>query len=199
MKITKDNIELIETRTHHLPNIELRKENNKMTISGYGIVFDSLSEDLGNFKEIIHKRALDEVDLTDVMLLGQHDHSKVLGSTKGNTMSLQVTDKGLYFTAELPDTTDGRDFYTLLERGDLDKCSFGFTTKEESWNIKTNPQTRTVTKIGKLDEISIVNRPAYKSSSVTLRTAEKCKDLKNCMTPKPNPLLEQAKAILEQV
>jgi HK97 family phage prohead protease len=200
MKLTKDKIEVLETRyVTFTDEIEFRKTDTDLTISGYAITFGSLSENLGGFREVIDRRALDDVDFSDVYLLSQHRSEDVLASTAANTMNVQVTDKGLYFSATLANTTLGRDTYELVKRGDLKSMSFAFTTEEDQWNVKTNPQTRTVKKIGKISELSIVTNPAYKTSSVTKRMVNKCTDLKKCLQKEPNPLLNEAKEILSKI
>ncbi len=196
----KKPIEVLETRfVTFTDEIEFRNNQESMTISGYAIRFDSLSEDLGGFKEVISKRAIDEVDFSDTYLLSQHRSEDVLASTAGETMTITPTDKGLYFSATLANTTLGKDTYELVQRGDLKSMSFAFTTIEDSWNVKTQPHTRTVNKIGKISELSIVTNPAYKSSSVTKRMVMKCTDLQDCMKKEPNPLLDEAKALLANI
>ena len=202
MKLTKDKIEVLETRyVTFTDEIEFRNTDTELTISGYAITFDSLSENLGGFKEVIDRRALDGVDFSDVYLLSQHRSEDVLASTAAKTMSVQVTDKGLYFSATLANTTLGRDTYELVKRGDLKSMSFAFTAEEDSWNVHTNPQTRSIKKIGKISELSIVTNPAYKTSTVAKRMVQKCTDLKNCMHSegKHNPLLDEAKELLKSI
>ena len=166
-------------------------KQKKMQIQGYGLRFNDKSKDLGGFTEIIDRRALDNVDLSNVHLLYQHDQTQVLASTKSETMSLRVTDKGLYFTAELPNTSLGKDVAEILKRGDIQDMSFGFQVKEDTWNIKTTPHTRTIKKILQLTEISIVTRGAYSNTIV-----KPC--LTNCHR-KQNKLAEDAKQLLKEI
>nr|DAV01280.1 MAG TPA: prohead serine protease [Caudoviricetes sp.] len=47
------------------------------TVEGYAVVFDSLSNDLGGFNEIISRNALDGVlEKSDVFCLLNHDNSR---------------------------------------------------------------------------------------------------------------------------
>ena len=200
-KITKDKIEVLETRFIDFTNdaVEFRHDSKEMVISGYAITYESLSQNLGGFKEVIDKRALDNVYFGDTYLLYQHKTEDVLASTASGTMTVQLTDKGLYFRAVLANTSLGKDTYELVQRGDLKSMSFAFTCEEDTWNVNTSPQTRRVKKIGKVSELSIVTNPAYKTSSVAKRMVMKCTDLQDCIKSKPNPLLAEAKALLESI
>ena len=52
-----------------------------MIVEGYAILFNTLSDDLGGFKEIIAPNALNGVDISDVKCLINHDFSYVIGRT----------------------------------------------------------------------------------------------------------------------
>lgn len=180
--------------------LECRSNDDKNLISGYAIVFNKESVDLGGFKEVISERALDNVDLDDVYFYAHHKSESVLGNTKSGTLQLRVTDVGLYFTATLPETTLGKDTYELVKRGDLKSLSFGFIAQEDIWDTRSNPQIRTVTQIKKLDEISIVSRPAYEDTMVSTRAKEVIKICRDCNNINNiNKHLEEAKQILKDV
>ena len=65
-----------------------------MVIEGYAIIFNSMSDDLGGFREIVAPNALDGVDVSDVKCLINHDFSYVIGRTQAGTLELQVDEKG---------------------------------------------------------------------------------------------------------
>lgn len=179
----------------HTTNLEIRSDTER-TIDGYAIVFNSLSEDLNGFKELISERALDGVDLSDVFLYSQHKSSDILGNTSAGTLTLTITERGLYFKANLPDTSLGRDTHELIKRGDLKSLSFGFIVQEDTWDTKT--QIRTVTKIKKLEEISVVSRPAYSATTVSTRAldmSKRCTDFSGCFN-KPNEFQAQAMELI---
>jgi len=195
-----------EIRFSELTDIETRDEN--LEISGYAIVFGQTSVTLGGsngFQEIINRSALDGVDLTDTHLYYQHNVDKILANTKSNTMSLEVTDKGLYFRAQMADTQLGKDTYKLIKRGDLSAMSFGFTVEKDTWNVMASPEVRTVTQIGQLREISIVSRPAYEQSFVNTRSADFLTECRDCRLEKEkkeltvNDMLDEAQAILNSI
>lgn len=153
-------------------------QNNDDVVEGYALKFGTLSEKLGNFVETIDKRALEGVDLSDVRMFLNHDSSKLLARTASNTLTLTVDDIGLKFRAMLPNTSDGRDALELVKRGDLNQCSFGFTVAKDAWGKHQDTNLRSIQKIGKLFEISLVSIPAYKDTDVSVanRSLEKVQE-----------------------
>ena len=137
-------------------------------VEGYALKFDSPSENLGGFIERIDRRALDNVDLSDVRAFVAHDETKLLGRTKSGTLQLNIDDVGLHFRCVLPDTTVGRDTLELVKRGDLNQCSFGFTVRKDAWSKADGINQRSIKEVGKLLEISLVSIPAYADTDVTV-------------------------------
>lgn len=62
-------------------------QNSAKTLSGYAIVWNTPSKDLGGFKEIVSPDALKGVDLSNVLMLNDHDYTQVLASVKAGTLS----------------------------------------------------------------------------------------------------------------
>lgn len=141
-------------------------------ISGYAIVFNKPSKPIpdgdSSFTEIIDPKALQNTDLSDVVMLSNHDYSKPLATVKAGTLKLDVVDgKGLHFEATLPNTTDGADTFENVKAGNIDSASFRFANASDQWSKDENGNiTRTITNIGDIFEISSVTVPAYDDSSV---------------------------------
>ncbi len=155
-----------------------------MKIGGYAALYNQPSQPLP-FIEYIKPGAFDGVDLSDVLLLYGHEPNQILARTNANSLSLNLDDKGLAFSATLPDTTLGHDTYNNILAGNLRGCSFGFTIADggETWSQDQNGQTiHNVTKIGKLEEISVTPIPAYNETSVAVqRSLNKFKEEKREM------------------
>ena len=148
--------------------------NGTLLIVGTPIVYDTptqINDPTGSYTEVIKRGALDGADLTDSRLLVNHDLTRIPLARTPKTMQFKITDKGLEMTAELPDTEEARSAYTAVKRGDLTGMSFAFTVPEggDSYDAKTN--TRTITKIAKVYEVSLVNFPAYPTASAEARSA----------------------------
>ncbi len=191
----------LELRFNSTDEFTFKDDNRE--IEGYALLFNSESEILGDFKEVIESRALDNVDLNDVFLIYNHKYDDVLASSKSGTMDLQVTNKGLYFRANLPDTSKGNDTYKLIKRGDLSGMSFSFRAKKDQWDISGDIPKRTIKEISLIDEISIVPRPAYSEAVVSARSLEFCKECLECKDgmckSDSNELLEKAKEIIKEI
>ena len=144
-------------------------DNEDMIIEGYAAVFNQAT-DLGWCKEIIDSRAFEECDMKDCCLNYNHGQSKAIARTRNNSLELLVDAVGLKIRAKLIDTTEGVDIYKSVKAGLLDKMSFAFTVKEEKWDYETD--TRKITNIDKLYDVSIVDIPAYEGTSVFARSKE---------------------------
>ncbi|GIP68502.1 phage capsid protein [Lactiplantibacillus pentosus] len=155
------------------PQTQDSQANKGKTISGYAIVWNSPSKDLGGFTEIVTPKALDGVDLSNVLMLNNHDYTQVLASVKAGTLTLESDDKGLHFTAQLPNTSFANDVYEEVQSGNVDSCSFGFDsdddtdewTKDDDGNI-----TRTINQVKSLFDVSVVAVPAYDDTNVQVDT-----------------------------
>lgn len=156
-----------------MKNLEIRNLNeisgydSSNVVEGYALKFGTPSEDMG-FIETIDKRALEGVDLSDVRLFLQHDENKLLARTKSDTLKLNIDETGLHFRALLPDTTLGRDTMEMVRRGDLSNCSFGFTVAKDSWSKVDGVNKRSIDKIKRMFEISLVSIPAYSDTDVAV-------------------------------
>jgi len=163
----------IERRVTTLP-VELRnKEGESPKIVGHGAVFNQLSHDLGGFREQIAPGAFDDV-LRDPDTRGllNHDSSLLLGRNL-KTMTLSVDDVGLRYEIEPGNTTVGRDTVEHLERGDIDQSSFGFTVDADHWDERDDGTLiRTITKVGRLFDVSPVTFPAYPQAAAAVRSLE---------------------------
>lgn len=147
-------------------------ESKDMIIEGRAVVYDSPTVmyefDGIKYYEIIARGALDGADMKDVPLRYNHSDSvMILARTRNKTLTLMPDEKGMSIRATLADTTQGRDIYALIKRGDLDKMSFAFQVTEASYNKETH--TRTISKFKKIWDVSVVDTPAYSDTSVSAR------------------------------
>ncbi|MBC9118625.1 HK97 family phage prohead protease [Fructobacillus fructosus] len=159
-----------EIRNLSLSEVQYRNSDNQNfvgVISGYAVVFNKASQNLGGFVEYIEPTAFDGVDMSDVVALYDHDFANVLGRTSADTLKLTIDEQGLYFELNIPDTTVGRDVYTNIRAGNLQGMSFGFTVVSDSWqNGSDGIAIRQVDSIGQLFEVSVVTMPAYQDTNV---------------------------------
>lgn len=159
--------------------VELRAAGDRNSISGYAAIYNSFSEDLGGFREVILPGAFNSVLARnpDVRALVNHDTAQVLGRTISKTLSLESDDTGLAFSVDLPDTSVARDLHTSVRRGDVSGASFAFNVGFEDYDIRFEGDelVREIRNIANLYEVSVVTFPAYLATEVSARCLERVK------------------------
>ena len=149
-------------------------EEHGHTLTGQPIVYNERT-DLGWYDEIIANGALAETDLRDVRFLVNHNTDMIpLARSRNNnansTMQMEVIEgKGMMIRVDLDteNNADAKALYSAVERGDISGMSFMFSIDGYKWDDKESDHpTRTVTKIGKVYEVSAVTFPAYEATSI---------------------------------
>ena len=167
--------EKIETRRLTVNDFEVRQgpAGDGMSFSGYAAVFNSDSEPLpfierimpGAFRKSLKSR-------NNIRMYLNHDSSMLLATSRAKTLRLEEDQRGLKVEADLPDTTIGRDLSTLIQRGDVDSMSFGFSVppKGDSWS--DDGSVRELKEV-RLYEVSVVTGfPAYQATSASVRSLD---------------------------
>lgn len=160
--------------------IRAKAGSDKPVVEGYAAVFNAQSEELGfggwSFREVIKPGAFARAirEKQDVRCFFNHDDNIVLGRTKSGTLRLSEDEHGLHFECDMPDTQQARDLHALIERGDIDQCSFGFCTIED--DVKSTKKddgtvenVRTLIDVDLFD-VSPVTFPAYPQTECDART-----------------------------
>lgn len=141
-------------------------------ITGYAAVFNSLSFDMGGFKERILPGAFSKslASGADVRALVAHDNDKLLGRTSNGTLRLGENPKGLWFEVDLPDTSYARDLIVGIQRRDYAGASFGFLPVKggDSFVMDGNVPIHEVREF-KLLEVTATSIPAYGDTTLSLR------------------------------
>jgi HK97 family phage prohead protease len=162
-----------EKRFYKTFNPEIRKvetDDDKMHIEGKAVAFYSPETYYGE-TEVIDRHALDSADMTDVVLRYNHNDTQyTLARTRNHSLNLEIRDDGLYFDADLIPTTTNKDAYLMVKEGLLDKCSFAFTIDEDKYDNKQH--LRTITKIGRLYDVALVDFPFYNDTMVEARSLD---------------------------
>ena len=167
---------------------------DSLILEGMPIVYNqptTINDPAGKYIEIIRSGALDGADLSDARLLYNHDLNKVPLARTPKTMQFIKDPAGLKMVANLPDTVEAKSVHTAVMRGDLSGMSFAFKVPVggDSYDAATN--TRTIHKIEKVYEISVVPFPAYPQTSVEARAA--------IQAVKDDPLRAAAKIRINQI
>lgn len=151
---------------------EGQEGQKELYVEGYAARFNSptvLFEFAGKeYKEQISEKAFDEADMSDVIMNYNHG-GKVVARTRNNTLELKVDDTGLFIRARLDGTEEGRRLYDEISGGYIDRMSFAFTVREESFDEAALMWT--VHKVKRLYDVSAVDIPAYDDTSIAARRA----------------------------
>lgn len=155
---------------------QARQVDGKPVISGYAVVFNSPSlkmstSDGTEFVEIIDSSALDGLDLSKLVLLNSHNWAQPLARADNGTLTTEIDDVGLKFTAELDSSVSyAMDTYNNIKNGVIGGCSFTFDLDngDDTWTQDTNSGqiTRMVNHIKDLYELTTTAIPSYGQSSV---------------------------------
>lgn len=152
------------------------------TLSGYAAVFNS-EANLGTFSEVIRPGAFAKSLATgsSIRALYHHDAHALLGTTRGGTLQLREDAHGLAFELALPDTSHGRDLAILVDRGDVQGCSFGFKVPEggDRWEERSGVMVRELLEVD-LHEVTLTADPAYADTSVALRARPAMLRVREC-------------------
>ncbi len=171
----------LETRSYVA---EFVADADSRNIHGLAIPVESMSELLGGeFYEIIRSTAINQelIDRNDVKIYLNHDSSQgtFARSKYGNgTLHLYITERGLEFEFDAPNTAFGDALIEGIRRGDYDAISFAFAVGEDKWDMNEDgTYTRSILSFNMLDECSILSQlPAYSATDVDIRSLEDYKE-----------------------
>ena len=162
---------VIELRAADMP-----ENSGEMVIEGKAISFNSPTlifrdDDGTEYWEQIDAHALDNADMTDTCL--RYNHTSVipvLARIRGGSLTVEIRADGVYFRAVLFNTSAARDCYELVKQGAL-QCSFAFIVSPDGGSeYDRMTHTRTIKRIVRLIDLSIVDVPAYKDTFVQARS-----------------------------
>ena len=152
-------------------------EDGAKVVEGYATTFNQPYQ-LWRDKEMtvneqVDRNAFAETDMSDVIM--QYDHEgRVFARIANGTLELESDEHGLRIRANLGGTEIGRQLFEEIQGGYTNKMSFGFTvtgeerktTKDADGHITV---LRTITKIGKLYDVSAVSLPANDATEISAR------------------------------
>lgn len=160
-----------------------QRENEPARITGYGSVFNSRSEPLWGFREIIKPGAFDDVLSDDVRALFNHDPNFILGRTTSGTLSLAVDERGLRYDITAPDSQTIRDLVIApMARGDISQSSFAFRVARDGEHWYEDDEGVVIREIGKfsrLFDVSPVTYPAYQEADSSVRSLQAWQEARN--------------------
>ena len=162
-----------EIRSIEMSEIRLEGDPTVPKIVGYAAIFNSMSHDLGGFREIVLPGAFAKSikSGSDIRALLHHDTTQVLGRTKSGTLAIAEDSKGLKIEITPPITRSAQEAIESIRRGDIDQMSFGFRVRAGGDEVKKeNGQIMRYLKDVELREVSIVTFAAYEATIANVRS-----------------------------
>lgn len=171
-----------------------RRDGETAKLAGISPPWDSLSVDLGGFREkfsptafdgLIDRHPNDPRGKVDVPFLFNHDPSLITGRTTNGRLSITKEPRGLAYVHDPLLTSAGRDLVMMVEDRTITGSSFAFTVADggETWTEdERGGVVRTIHQAGGLFDLSAVTSPAYPSSSIAPRSLDAWRQARGAVT-----------------
>jgi HK97 family phage major capsid protein/HK97 family phage prohead protease len=167
-----------EDRTAVVDVQDARVDGN--TLHGFACIYNADSEPIEDrgrrFVESIERGAFADVlaGSPDTYLTLNHDPSRALARMP-DSLRLHDEERGLRFEADLGDGPTAQDVRDAVRRKVLRGASFRFAVADggDRWTRGGDgTERRTLTRIGRLVDISLATTPAYSGTSIELRSRQ---------------------------
>lgn len=154
----------------------VEEDSKSYIVRGYATTFNEAyrlwGDDDFEVREMVSDKAFEQCDMSDVIF--QYDHEgRVYARISNNTLKLTSDEHGLLIEADLGGTEEGRKLYEEIKGGYTTKMSFGFTVDDDEMLESTEGDKRiylrTITRIGKLYDVSAVSLPANDMTEISAR------------------------------
>lgn len=154
-------------------------EPDEMIVEGYAAVFDEpyllWSEPGYKFYEIIDRHALDEADMSDVVMRYDHE-GRVFARNSNRTLVLGTDDHGFKIRGLLGGTDLGRQIHQEISGGYTNRMSWAFRVKTDDRQVERNEETgevvvtRRILAVSKVYDVAPVAVPANDATEISARS-----------------------------
>ena len=150
---------------------EKRLDSDKY-VEGYATTYNQpyklCSFDGVDYYEQIDRHALDEADLSDVIMQYDHQGRVLARQSNGSLIVEPQDDHGFFMAADLSRSDAAAQIYEDIRAGLITGMSWAFTVQEDSYNNETH--TRTIRRVGKVYDVSAVSVPANPATDISARS-----------------------------
>jgi HK97 family phage prohead protease len=154
-------------------DFDIRSDGTGLAFKGYAAVFNSRSEDLGGFRDVLSpgafKRSIGGSHGRSIKAFLNHNQDIVLGNTRKGTLRLSEDDRGLVAEIDLPDNEWGRPVADAVRRGDISSMSFGFTVPKGGDTWSDDRTERTIHEVHLWEVSPVTGWPGYAATSASVR------------------------------
>lgn len=148
-----------------------KRIDSELYVEGYAAVYDKPYEmyeiDGIKFYEVISRGALDDADMSDIILQYDH-HGKVLARTSNKTLIVESDSYGLLVCADLTKSSAAKELHEEIESGLVTRMSWAFTVAEEEYDKES--RTRIIKRVKKVYDVSAVSIPANDDTEISARS-----------------------------
>lgn len=160
-------------------NMEMRVLNHegdekRYMVEGYASTFDKyllLTIDGEDYFERIEPTAFDNADLSDVVFRVDHE-GRVYARSSAGSVEIWHDEKGLGQRTDLGRTQMARDLFADIEVGNYPQMSFAFVVADDGDYFDMATNTRVITRIDKVFDVSPVSFPANPNTSLSVSTRD---------------------------
>lgn len=165
---------IVMNKLERVFDVELRNDGESNVVEGVAAVTE-MPTDMGWYTEVIDRNAFNDTDMSDVILNFNHNDDYILAGTRNGSLQLWVDENGLNQRSDIIDTTQGKDVMKLVRNHLISKMSFRFVIEPDGQEWSTaedGRETRRITKVAKLFDVSLVTFPAYPQTAVYARSED---------------------------
>ena len=153
-------------------------EDGQEVVEGYATTWtEYMLWDDGEYRmfERVDEHAYDECDMSDIIFQLNHE-GRVYARGSNKTLTVTPDEHGLKTVAYLGGTDEGRKLLEEIKGGYLTRMSQGFRVKQEKREIVEDTENkrvdihRTIMKMEKLYDVSVVSLPANDATSISARS-----------------------------
>jgi uncharacterized protein len=169
----------IQYRSFEPQEGELRSlmENDQMIIEGYAAKYNTKSHLLNDrggkgYYEILEPGIFRDHLKDDVAFTFNHLKETVMAHTRNGSLVLSEDSIGLKFRALLNNTTDSKNLYERVSRGELVENSFGYrenSAKQKLDRVVGSDPILRISGIQNLFDVAVVTKGAYPNTEVYTR------------------------------
>ncbi len=148
---------------------EEQAEEPKVTLQGYAIVWNSLSDDRGGFQVRLLPGSAKFMDPTHALF--HHNYQAILGATGNGTLRLTPDDVGVKVEIDLPDTNCAEDVAELVEDKYVRGMSFSMRLDKPLESINKNENGVEVMEVSSFfcDEVTVTAIPSFTDTAIGLK------------------------------
>jgi len=154
------------------PQPETQKRiDTEYYVEGFATTFDKPYElyeyDGIKYYEMIDRHALDQADVSDVIM--QYDHNgRVMARQSNGSLFIEPNDEGLFMYADLSKSDASRALFEDISSRLVTKMSWAFTVADEEYDKDT--RTRIIKRVNKVYDVSAVSIPANADTLINARS-----------------------------